>query len=430
MADTLFLIFTYFVEALIVYFYSKSLYKAKKSNILSLGIIIGLYGLLYVIFRVLLNNEILNIVFIIITNMVIIYFLFQSTLKSAIFHGAILGILQLLAEFFTSNLTAFFLNISSQESVQNHFEIGALLSMTIYFLLTRLLTVFSIKENSSRSWGKWFSLSILPAGSIFVIIIFRIITKNVLLDNLESTLLIIAISILLLINIIIYMIYEQAEENNQKLIELELINQKNDIDMHYLELLEKKNETMNIMAHDYKNNILTIANMSDSNEVKEYINNMIGEIAKYNHIAKTKNKFLDVILSKYTDICNNKGIRFETDIMTENLSFINSYDLSSLFNNILDNAVEAASVSADKLIHLEVANSINLYHKIIATNSCDNEPHSEKGKLITIKKNKEAHGFGTKSIRKIINKYGGELQWEYNDELKQFKLIILFPCEK
>lgn len=430
MVDTLFLIFTYFIDALIVYFYNKSLYKAKKSNLLSLCMIIVFYELLFVVFKVLFSNEILNIVLIIITNMFATYFLFQSTLKSAIFHGAILGILQLLAEFFTSNITAIFLNVSPQESVQNHFEIGTLLSMVIYFLLTRLLTVFSIKENNSRSWGKWFSLSILPAGSIFVIIIFRIITKDVLLNNLESTLIILAISFLLLINIIVYMIYEQAEENNQKLIELELANQKNDIDMQYLELLEKKNETMNIMAHDYKNNILTIANMSDLNEIKEYINNMEVEIAKYNRIAKTKNRLLDVILSKYTDICLDKGIRFKTDIMTDNLGFINSYDISSLFNNILDNAVEAASLSSGKYIYLEITNSLNSYHKIIATNSCDAEPHSEKGQLITTKKNKDVHGFGTKSIRKTVNKYDGELQWEYNNELRQFKLMILFPNEQ
>ena len=41
----------------------------------------------------------------------------------------------------------------------------------------------------------------------------------------------------------------------QKLLELELTNQKNDIDMQYLNLIEKKNETMNVMAHDYKNHL-------------------------------------------------------------------------------------------------------------------------------------------------------------------------------
>lgn len=228
-------------------------------------------------------------------------------------------------------------------------------------------------------------------------------------------------------NIIIYDVYEQAEKNNKKLIELEITNQKDKIDLQYLNLLEKKNEEMQIMAHDYKNHIATIASMSDSPEIKEYLNSMLGEISQFSQIAKTKNKLLDVILSKYANICKEKAIKFETDIMAENLDFISGQDISSLFNNSLDNAVEAAEHSKERFVKLEISNSINFYHKIIIENSCDNEPQSKNGTLVTTKKNKRTHGFGTKSILKTITKYGGEFQWEYKQSSKTFKLIILIP---
>lgn len=80
-----------------------------------------------------------------------------------------------------------------------------------------------------------------------------------------------------------------------------------------------------------------------------------------------------------------------------------------------------------KNIRLEITNSLNSYHKIIAINSCDVEPHAEHGKLLTSKKNKDTHGFGTKSIKRIVQKYNGEMQWEYDNDQKQFKLVILFP---
>lgn len=430
MPNFMFLAFIYFIEAFIAYSYIQSIYSSKKSSLFSFTITIFSYVVLLLIYRFLFNNEVFNTFFTIIVNIIIVFFLYKSSLKSAIFHGFALGISQLLSEFIALYVVAAFLKIETQNVMDHHFEIATILSKILYFLISRLLIIFSTKENRSRSWGKWFGLSLLPLSSIIVIIAFRVITNNTILKPFENTFLIFSTSFLLLVNIIVYLIYEKAEKSNQKLIELELVNQKNDIDMKYLELLEKKNETMNIMAHDYKNNILTIANMSDSNEVKEYINNMVGEIEKYNRIAKTKNKLLDVILSKYTDICNDKGIKFETDIMTDNLGFINSYDISSLFNNILDNAVEAASLSSGKYIYLEITNSLNSYHRIIAANSCDIEPHSDKGILITSKKNKDTHGFGTKSIRKIVNKYDGELQWEYNNESRQFKLIIIFPNEQ
>lgn len=430
MPDLSFLIFTYFVEALIVYSYAKSLYKEKNRTLITFGIILVAYSVLLLIFKFIYSNEIFNIFSIFVVNISIIFFLYKSSFKSAIFHGFALGLCQFLSEFFTAYITAMILNVTTEESVNSYFELGAISSMIIYFLLTRMLSKFSVRENDSRSWGKWFSLSLLPIGSFFVLISFRIITANISLNPSENTFLIIAVSFLLLINIIVYMIYERAEENNQKLLELELTNQKNDIDMQYLNLIEKKNETMNIMVHDYKNHMIAISNMSEQIEIKNYIDNMLGEITKYNQIGKTKNRLLDVILSKYTSLCKEKEIKFETDIMSDNLKFINDFDLSTLFNNLLDNAVEAASKSTIKFIHLEIANSLNSYHKITVINSSDSEPNGKNGNLITTKKNKAAHGFGTKSIRKIVKKYHGEINWEYNKEEKQFKLIILFPESK
>ena len=425
-----FLMFTYFIEALIVFSYANSIYKGKRKNFISFGIILLIYSVLLIIYRFIYNNEIFNLLTIIVANTLIIYFLYKSSFKSAIFHGCALVICQFLSEFFTAYITAMILDVTTEESVNAHFELGTVASMTIYFLLTRILSKFSVKENDSRSWGKWFSLSLLPIGSLLVLISFRLITKDISLNSSENTFLIIAVSFLLLVNIIVYMIYERAEGNNQKLLELELTNQKNDIDMQYLDLLEKKNETMNIMAHDYKNHIIAISNMSDQIEIKNYIDGMFGEITKYNQICKTKNRLLDVILNKYTDICREKNIKFETNILIENLNFISNYDISALFNNLLDNAVEATSKSEIKFIHLDITNSLNSYHKITIINSSDIEPNGKNGNLITTKKNKVAHGFGTKSIRKVVKKHHGEMNWEYDKVEKQFKLIILFPENK
>lgn len=422
--------FMYFSEWLIVYSYGKSIFE--KRNKYAIYLTILLYAVLMLVYKYITNVEIFNLLFTLVCNVFCLYIGFKSTFKSSFFHGIILVITQFVSEVVSIYAISLVSSSANNSYTENSviYMTDVIISKILYFAISRFLLKFSNKENSATSWGRWFSLSILPISSLFIILVIRILTNGLTFSLSNSIICILSIVLLLISNIIVYLIYEKAEKSNQKLIELELVNQKNDIDMQYLELLEKKNETMNIMAHDYKNNILTISNMSDSNEVKEYIDNMVGEIAKYNRIAKTQNRLLDVILSKYTDICNDKGIKFETDIMTDNLGFINSYDISSLFNNILDNAVEAASLSSNKYINLEITNSLNSYHRVIATNSCDNEPHNEKGKLITTKKNKDAHGFGTKSIRKIVNKYDGELQWEYNNELRQFKLIIIFPNEK
>ena len=290
MHSLIFLAFIYFIEALIIYSYTQSIYSPKKDHTVSILIVMLSYTLLMAIYKFVYNNEIFNTFLIICVNILIIFFLYKSSLKSAIFHGFALGVSQLLSEFIALYITAAFLKTETQNVMDYHFEIATIMSKILYFLISRILILLSIKENKSRSWGKWFGLSLLPISSIMITLAFRIITNKIILKTFESTFLIVSISFLFLVNIIIYLIYERAEKNNQKLIELEMTNQKNDIDIQYLTLLEKKNETMNIMAHDYKNHMIALSNMSDSPEIKCYINNMLGEITKYNKMAKTQNK--------------------------------------------------------------------------------------------------------------------------------------------
>ena len=427
----LILFFMYFFEWSIVFSYSKSIYDLKHKYFVFIS---GLFYLfLMIIYGYVINNEFVNVILTAACNILCIFVCFKSSFKSALFHGISLLIIQCVSEavsiYIVSHLTNTANNAYTKDNVI--FIIDVVLSKILYFTFSRILSRVSGKESSSHSGGQWVSLSILPISSIFILTTFRLLTNGMTFSNSNNILCILSITLLLLANILVYVIYENSEKNNQKIIELEMVNQKNDIDLQYLNLLEKKNEQMQIMTHDYKNHILDIKSMSDSPEIKAYINDMLGEISEFNKKAKTKNKLLDVILCKYTDICKDKQIDFEIETISENIARINNnMDISSLFNNLLDNAVEAAEQSNEKFVKIQITNSINSYHKITVINSCDSKPNSKKEKLITTKLNKDAHGFGTKSIKKIVNKYHGEMQWEYDEENRQFKVIILIPIEQ
>lgn len=430
MSNIMFLLFTYISEAFIAFIYAKHIYKPKKNKYHSLLLTIILYIILMLIYNFLFNNGILNLVLITIVDFIVIYCLFESSLKSAFFHTIILTILQIVSEFLTVYIFSIVYNLTAENSIENHFQFEVILSKILYFALSVILSKISAKETNSKSWGKWCILSLLPLCSIFIVFVLKSITDSIQLTAFQNIICLASAALLLIVNIVIYVVYEQSEQSSQKLIELEIINQKSEIDLKYLALLEKKNEQMQIMAHDYKNHILTIESMSKSPEIKNYIESMIGEISQYSNIGKTKNKILDVILSKYNYICAEKMIKFNTEIISDNLSSLKPVDLSSLFNNLLDNSVEAAELSQNKYINLYIANVTNSYHKITLINSCDTEPNSRSGKLLTSKSNKTAHGFGTKSINKIVESYNGEIKWKYNPDNREFIVTIYIPVEQ
>ncbi|MBQ9516952.1 MAG: GHKL domain-containing protein [Eubacterium sp.] len=430
MVDFLFLVFTYVSEALIVFLYAKALYNEKLKNSYTLLITVGTYLLLMLIYKFIINNEFVNMFIILSANFLLLYFLYHSSLKSVLFHSIVLLVLQLASEFLTAYIIALVLNITSQEVITEHFESGVVISRIIYLLLTSIVAKLSTRETRSNTWGKWYALSLLPISSVIIIAVFKAITDGLQLNHAQNIVSIFSISFVLIVNIIVYWIYEQAEKNSQKLIELELTSQKNEIDLQYLNLLEKKNEDMQIMAHDYKNHIQAIQSMDNISDIHKYLSELKGEVVNLSKIAQTKNSILDVILSKYSDICKEKSIDFRINTITDNFEFMAINDTSALFNNLLDNAVEAAEPSNEKYIDLQISNALGSYHKIVLINSSDKSPNSDRGKLITSKKNKQLHGFGTKSIERIIDKYKGELQWNYYHDKKEFEIVIVIPINQ
>ena len=62
---------------------------------------------------------------------------------------------------------------------------------------------------------------------------------------------------------------------------------------------------------------------------------------------------------------------------------------------------------------------------ITVINSCQFNPFSTStGKLLTQKSNKNRHGFGLKSIRKIVTNYHGDMEMYYNNKTFSFHTII------
>jgi sensor histidine kinase YesM len=92
----------------------------------------------------------------------------------------------------------------------------------------------------------------------------------------------------------------------------------------------------------------------------------------------------------------------------------------------LDNAVESAENIPDSFIEPTVQRKeISPFIIIIVINSSRNAPvYDHDGLPISHKLDKKRHGFGLKSIRKIINQYNGDLQMYYDGDSGTFHTII------
>ena len=152
---------------------------------------------------------------------------------------------------------------------------------------------------------------------------------------------------------------------------------------------------------------------------------MSENLAQYSKVCHSGNHTLDVIVDKYVTECNINGLNFEFDIKNNNLSMIEPYDMVTILGNLLDNALEAAKNSAQKIVSFET-DYRNNFSIIIVSNSCDTNPMSDGKTLpVTTKGNKQLHGFGLKSVRNALKKYNGDISFDYDNREKVFVVTVM-----
>ena len=193
------------------------------------------------------------------------------------------------------------------------------------------------------------------------------------------------------------------------------------------EMLEKSISTVNQKYHDLKYQIAYLKQDIGEEERRHYLDQLEQEIKVYEAQNKTGNKVLDTLLTSKKIYCQSNWIELTSVVEGAAIDFLNEMDISTLFGNILDNAIESVMKIERKerrLIHLAVAKQKG-FLRIRAENCYEEEPVFENGLPITTKLNKKYHGFGLKSIQSTVKKYEGS--FTINAENGWFVLRILIP---
>ncbi len=105
----------------------------------------------------------------------------------------------------------------------------------------------------------------------------------------------------------------------------------------------KEEERVRSIYHDLKNHLLILEAQSDSSgETQKTIQTLKAQIEGYETYQHTGNDFLDIILRDKFRISREKKIDFSAVVHFEDGSFLEPLDISTIFGNALDNAIEAS----------------------------------------------------------------------------------------
>lgn len=188
--------------------------------------------------------------------------------------------------------------------------------------------------------------------------------------------------------------------------------------------LEKNYEDIRRFQHDFQHHMQILKNIS-LNQSNRYKNTLIKEYENLK-IQQCGNMYIDVIIKEYVKKCREKNIEFHYQFSVIGVIDIEPTDLTILFCNLLQNAVEATEKidTYEKRINLIIYNL--KYHFVIDIENTVSKSFDINyiKKKKSSKCDKDKHGFGLRTIQSIIDKYDGNFIIESNDYNVKMKIIL------
>lgn len=429
--DSLLIAITITAEAFIAFLYADYLYTEKCSPLKRSLIYIAGHVFMftvYFLFRSVLVNAVTHFF-----ALFVIFITVYCKWNSALFSSAILTALMMLSEVASSSILNIRAdNISSYTgnivSFLSFTILGKLLYLIFCIIGSRALEPHKFSENGGKSL---LMLSIMPIASactaMTVLYVYLHIDTPYPLQ-IGAT---VCMCALLFANIYTVSVYNRSEKVNRENLSLKLAMQKDEYDAEYYKMLDEQYNRQRILVHDVKNHMQAINGLATEGKVEEiqrYIENWGCDRALQKQVRYCHNAILNIIIAEVTHDCSECGVAFHCDIRDKSVDFIDDTDISALFGNLLSNALEAAKDSEEKLIELCIKIKPNQKTTSIKiSNSCKEPPlKDESGMFVSHKSDKEKHGIGQKSIKRIVKKYGGTLETYYDETEKRFETLIVF----
>lgn len=189
-------------------------------------------------------------------------------------------------------------------------------------------------------------------------------------------------------------------------------------------------ELIRIQRHDLKHHIAILRAETDAKKREEWLDMLEEELNNSEIAAPTGNRVLDIMLTIKQRVIKKNHIHFTWVADGALLDFMHVTDICTILGNALDNAIESVVILEDpqkRLIHLSISSKKDFVF-IQLRNYCENEPGWDgMGSIRTTKADKRNHGYGIKSIRYTVEKYGGSIQVSWEDDWFELGLLIPKP---
>lgn len=421
----------YLAEAVIAWLYFEYLFPRRR-KLYAIGIFFLLtYAVQF--FLSLLEIPEVNLASFFFLNLGLLLFSYHCGIKTAILHTALLTFLMSVSETLTMLLFRLFgLQFNAYSADYTALIAAAIGSKLLYLVLANLVSRIARPNKFSAQEPKMMALfCLLPLFSVLLSAVVVFIGNRSTWDEATGGVIAFSAIAILAANMLIMVLYHYLQKTTVDYLSLQLSVQKEASDLAYYRALSEQYEAHRVMVHDMNHHFSAI----DAMAKKANCEGIAAYLAELNHIrAYEQKKFcndpiLNAVLCEAMESAKAKGVALHYDIRENGKISMDAPSITSLFGNLLSNAVDSASASSAKQAELTITiNNESKSFTVCVINSCDQPPLPDgKGAFLSRKADSFYHGLGTKSIQRVIKAYHGIQTTYYDNKAKQFHAVIQFP---
>ena len=300
----------------------------------------------------------------------------------------------------------------------NYELVSMYLSVLLFYIIVIVLKNVYKKQVQDEFSGQW---SYLLISAICSICILYMIAND---TGMARITIVVTGMVVLAVNIMLYRFYESMSDRFIYEQDNILLRKQMDIYEQQISANVENAEKIRAIRHDMKHHIREIKELAEkgmTKEINEYIDMLAGDINEAQSYIDTGNAALDGIVNYYMSVAATENIIFDTNISVPQNMQIKTYDLNIIMGNLLDNAFENTMMAKNKqvLLKMKYFNSI-LYISSINTYTGAIKKSGEK--FISLKDN--SHGYGVDNIKRIVNKYNGNIEIDYKNNIFNISIML------
>ncbi|MDF2868473.1 MAG: hypothetical protein K0R05_48 [Anaerocolumna sp.] len=300
--------------------------------------------------------------------------------------------------------------------------------LIVIFISHMVLLRYAKKKDISHLSGRQYLFTFVYA--FFSVL--NIYSLSILMKDIKSQSAFICVMItcvgIVVINIYFLNILEYESENNRLIYENKLFGQQSKMQYQYYDALELQYRESLSIIHDVKRHIRSIEELythQETGAAREYAITINNRLDAFRLNEYTTNRMLNIILNDKIKLAENNKIEFQCKIDEIDLSFIDNMDLTTIFANLLDNAIEAcARLNSGRIINLKVGSFNNLVAITIKNPMIENPDNNSHISIIEHYRRAEHAGIGIPNVVKVVEKYKGDFNIQKEEGMYSCSIVL------